>query len=86
MAKKDDDSKIVVIDENDYGRIYYLRNDPAQREYILVGYSLRPGSKVLVLSYMGEETEAYDCECSEQRDALKYMEHKYSPGADDDDE
>jgi hypothetical protein len=71
-----------------WGKVFYLKNDPYQLEHTLTGFVVRPGGVEgknvvkLILSHQGEETTVYDFEASTDRDELKFMESK---GDDDED-
>lgn len=55
------------------GDILYFKNDPEQREFILIGVIARPGCIVLELRYDGDLIEAYEFEVSKEKDDLKSM-------------
>jgi len=57
----------------EWGQTFYLKADNDQYEHHLVAVIFMPGSKHLKfrLSYMGDETEVWDFECTTERDPLK---------------
>jgi hypothetical protein len=54
--------------------IFYLKSDPDQLEHRLVAVIILPGKAVKFrLSYMGEITEVYDFEATQEKDELKTL-------------
>jgi hypothetical protein len=51
--------------------IVYLKNDPRQRGYEVVGIIARPGCILLELDYLGDQIEEYDFQVSHEKDVLK---------------
>ena len=59
----------------EWGDVFYLKNDPDQEEYLLVGIITLPGNQVqFILSYYGDEIRVFDFECSKEKDKLKEIE------------
>lgn len=69
-----------------WGEIFYLKNDPDQIEHCLVGIVLLPGKPKLVLSYLGEIYEVYECETTREPDVNKRLSINDAIKPDDDDE
>ncbi len=64
---------MVVKCKYSFGDILYIKNDPEQRDYILVGIRAVPGFLIFELSYLGDTTEVYEFEVSETKDVLKTL-------------
>lgn len=68
---------ISVRTDLEYGDIWFIKNDPEQREFQLVGLQIRYGGKegknqiAFILDYMGEEYIVYDFQCSKEKDVMK---------------
>lgn len=57
-----------------WGDIFYLKNDPDQFEYCLVGIILWPGKPQLVLRHSGEfQVEVYEAETTREPDMKKRL-------------
>jgi len=66
---------IRIKTDLDFGQVFYVKNDPDQFEYILVGIKILPSNQIkFILSLMGEECEVYDFECSTDPDKLKLID------------
>lgn len=67
----------------EWGDVFFLKVEPEQNEYHLVGLVHLPGSQLqFILSRMGEdEIRVYDFECSKERDEVKRLKNQ----RDDDD-
>ena len=57
----------------DFGDSLYIKHDPEQREYELIGIVVRPGNIAYELSYLGEIIEMYDFQISDTRDEVKLL-------------
>lgn len=67
---------IKIKTDLNFGQVVYIKNDPYQSEHILTGVKVIPQNQIkFVLSYLGEETELFDFECSTERDDEKYLQN-----------
>lgn len=64
---------IKIKTDLEFGDVWYLKNDPYQSEYLLIGVVIRPGAVLFLLDFLGEQIEVYDFECSKERDELKVI-------------
>ena len=68
---------VSIKTDLEWGDVWYIKNDPDQKEYHLVALTLRPGKGILfTLDFMGEELEVYDFQCSKEPDTLKQLKSK----------
>mgnify|MGYP006266477595 CR=1 FL=1 len=59
---------IRIKTDLDFGQVWYIKYDPDQFEHQLVGLVVLPGNQFKFrLSYMGEISELYDFECSQEK-------------------
>lgn len=65
---------MVIKTKFKFGDSVYVKNDPAQLEYILIGVIQRPGAMSYELSYLGEVIEVYEFEVSDTKDILKSLD------------
>ena len=56
-----------------FGDTLYIKNDPEQSEYFLVGLIARPSGILYELSFLGEILIVNEFEISETKDPLKTM-------------
>lgn len=56
-----------------FGDPVYIKHDPEQHEYELIGVIVRPGSIAYELSFLGEIIEMYDFQVSDTRDEVKVL-------------
>jgi hypothetical protein len=67
---------IKIKTDLNFGQVIYIKNDPYQSEHILTGVKVLPQNQIkFILSYLGDEVEIYDFECSTDRDDEKYMQN-----------
>lgn len=59
--------------QHDFGDIVYIKNDPDQNEYEIVGFWVRPGAIVLELDRLGETIDVYEFQISTDRDMKKVL-------------
>jgi hypothetical protein len=65
---------IKIKTDLDFGQVFYIKNDPEQFEHILTGIKIVPPNQIkFILSYLGDESELFDFECSSERDELKIL-------------
>lgn len=64
---------MTVKSKYKFGDTVYVINDPEQKDFILVGMVVRPGSISYELSYLGDSIELYDFEVSDTKDVLKAL-------------
>jgi len=65
---------IRIKTDLDFGQIFYIKNDPDQFEYFLIGIKILPPNQIkFILSLMGDEIEVFDFECSAEPDKLKII-------------
>lgn len=56
---------IRIKTDLNFGDTFYIKNDPDQFEYILVGVIVTPGNQMKFrLSLLGDLVEVFDYECS----------------------
>lgn len=63
----------VVKSKYKYGDIVYIKNDPEQNGYFVVGIIGRPTGIYIELQLLGEIIEVCDFEVSEEKDALTML-------------
>lgn len=65
--------KIAVTTDLEWGQSFYIKNDPEQDEYHLVGVRLDAGTRNLMfkLRHMSYAVWVYDFECAPGPDILK---------------
>jgi hypothetical protein len=63
----------VVKSKHKYGDIVYIKNDPEQNGYFVVGIIGRPTGIYIELQLLGEIIEVCDFEVSEEKDALTML-------------
>jgi hypothetical protein len=51
----------------EFGQKVYYKNDPAQLEYLVSGFMVRPGNIIYYISFCGNEERAYDFEISTEK-------------------
>lgn len=56
-----------------YGDVVYFRTDIEQQQYIITGFSCRPGRILYILADAGNEYMAYDFEITKERNQLKSL-------------
>lgn len=56
-----------------FGDPVYVKHDPEQQEYELIGVVSRPGCIMYELSYLGETIEMYDFQVSDTRDEVRLL-------------
>lgn len=54
-----------------FGDIVYIKHDPEQKEYEVVGILARPGSIQIEIDYLGDVVEMYDFQLSHEKDPVK---------------
>lgn len=65
---------MVVRLKYNFGDTLFIKNDPEQKEFILVGIHYQPGNLIsLDLSYIGDIVTVYEFEVSETKDVLKKL-------------
>lgn len=64
---------MTIKSKYSYEESVYVKNDPEQLEYIVVGIIGRPGSISLELSRLGDLIELYEFEVCKDKDELKYL-------------
>lgn len=64
---------MVIKTKFRFGDSIFIKNDPTQTEYILVGVIQRPGAMSYELSYLGDVVEVFDFEVSDTKDVLKSL-------------
>lgn len=57
----------------DFGEILYLKTDPEQVEYMLIGILLQPGGFMLRISNCGNFIDVHEMEVSKVKDKLKTL-------------
>lgn len=68
---------IKIKTDLEFGQIFYIKNDPEQFEHILTGIKIVPPNQIkFILSYLGEQTELFDFECSSEIDKIKVIENR----------
>ena len=56
-----------------FGDAAYIKHDPEQIEYEVVGIVARPGSIQIELSLLGEVIEMYEFQISSEKDEMKIL-------------
>lgn len=70
-----------------WGDVFYLKNDPDQFEYCLIGIALWPGKPQLVLRHSGEfQVEVYEAETTREPNIRKKLAIDDNPETSPDDE
>lgn len=64
---------MIIKVKYEYGDSVYIKHDPEQIQYELVGVIGRPGSTSFELSHLGEVIEMYDFQVSKTRDEMKML-------------
>ena len=64
---------MVIKTKHKFGDTLFIKNDPSQLEYTLIGVIQRPGAMSYELSYLGDVVEVYDFEVSDTKDVLKQL-------------
>lgn len=68
---------IKIKTDLEFGQTWYIKNDPDQFEHKLVGIIILPGNQFKFrLSYLGDQTEVYDFECSTERSPIANSEQE----------
>lgn len=65
---------MVIKTKFKFGDSVYVKNDPAQLEYHLIGVIQRPSGMLYELSYLGDIIELYEFEVSDSKDILKALD------------
>lgn len=64
---------MVIKTKFKFGDIVYIKNDPEQKGYFLVGVLGRPAGIAYELSFLGEIVEVCDFEVSDTKDELTML-------------
>lgn len=65
---------ISIKTDLEWGDLWYIKNDPDQFEYSLVGVVVLPGKQIkFLLDLMGDVFEVWDFECSKTPDENKML-------------
>lgn len=71
-----------------WGDVFYLKSDPDQAEYNLIGVLLAPGKPSLILRHSGfDEVTVYECETTREPDKEKLLGlNKTTPDENDEED
>lgn len=63
---------MTIKTKYNFGDIVYLKHDPKQRGYEVVGFSVLPGGTIMLeLDYLGSMIDVHEFQISHEKDILK---------------
>jgi hypothetical protein len=64
---------MTIKTKHSFGDIVYIKHDPEQKGYEVVGIKANPGSILIELDYLGDIIEVYEFQISGDKDVLKSL-------------